>query len=138
MDIIPIALIAILGTIFFWIKISAGWIFPVLTTLFSILVIIIVEHYSKKQGISTGSSIVSAKSYFFVIIPVVLPIIIFLKQTNYAYWPLVPGALIGFILALYFKKIDLKSKPKHGTHWLWHIFGEVAGFMMLLYIFLSI
>jgi hemolysin III len=138
MDIIPIGILAVSATIFFWIKLSAGWVFPLLTTLFSIIAIIIIEHYYKTKGISTGKSIVSIHSYFFVIIPVILPILILLKLSDFKNWFLVFGAFVAFIVSLYFKKIDLKSKPKYGTHWLWHVFGEIAGFMILLYIYLAI
>lgn len=127
LDIAPIVISCILATIYFWVKIDIFWFFPVILTILPILLVL-----SLKKHTTPKSALISYSS---IALPIIIPIFIYMKISSFIYWYFFIFSLISFILALFFRSIDLKVNLKYGTHWLWHIFGAIAVFFILNYIF---
>jgi hypothetical protein len=76
-------------------------------------------------------------NYAMMALLVLLPVMIYLKKTNWKDGKWVAFALLAFVFALTFRIADKWEWLSIGTHFLWHIFGAVASFCMLNYIYLT-
>ncbi len=74
-------------------------------------------------------------SYAVMGLMVVIPVALNLIKTRFFQWWWVVYALGAFTLALTFRILDPLSPFEIGTHFLWHVFGCLAGHFMFKYVF---
>lgn len=67
---------------------------------------------------------------------VLVPVVAFLVRTRFGHARWVGLALAAFVLALFFRIADRWDLTPIGTHFLWHLFGAVAAFAMLKFVYL--
>lgn len=132
MDWIPIAILSLLVSIHFLIKQKVHWsvilVFIMLPFLYRFLFVAlkIPKIFERFLG------------YPILALIIALPIIRWLILTRWSNRYLILLSSIFFVLALFFRTIDLNQNIfKMGTHWLWHIFGALATFCLAQYIYLD-
>lgn len=129
LDIIPSAILAILLSVYFWIKVLRKWwyIFFIYLPLFGSRFLfwgVLPQHVSINI------------SYFITGFSIGLPLVIYLYKTKFNDWQLVVPAILSFIIALFFRQIDHNpiSFLPMGTHFLWHAFSAVGAYFILAYL----
>lgn len=135
MDFVPIALLVMAVSMFFWRRQGVRWWWVPLLVFGPFVVVM------------TGMSILDmprsmrpVAGYPTLAISILLPVAWNLVRERYADWGLVVGALAVFVAAVGFRSIDgrllLETLPM-GTHWLWHSFGAGAVHILIIYIWRS-
>ena len=78
--------------------------------------------------------------YLISALSILIPVVGYLKKTNWRFAKWALGGFMVFGLAIGFRFIDQRLDLDFfwmGTHWLWHLFGGTAVFLILKYIFLD-
>jgi hypothetical protein len=131
MDWLPIVILCVMVSLYFQIKVLQKWQY-VLFIFVSILIIerliwyfipVNQEHLRNNVNYAIMGTVVFTSTRAF------------LKMNNYYQSQLVLYAFLSFIAALFFRIADDWILISVGTHFLWHIFGAVAGNFMFLYIY---
>lgn len=131
MDVIPIVLLVVMGSIYLWIRLRPKWwqvailLAFIVTSPLPFLFIVqrhvaIVVHYCMLAAL------------------VIVPIAIVMVRTNFRHIELVRLALVAFGFAILFRFLDPVSAPvlPHlGTHWLWHSFGAITTGLLAEYFY---
>lgn len=135
MDFVPIALLVMAVSMFFWRRQGVSW-WWVPLLVFGPFVLVM-----------TGMSVLDMPDamrpiagYPTLAISILLPVVRYLMRSGWMDWPLVVGALAAFLIAVSFRTIDgraLVDTLPMGTHWLWHSFGATAVQFLVLYIWRS-
>ena len=130
MDIIPSAILTIIITIYFWLKILRRWwyIFLILIPLFSVR-FLFWGNLPHHLAINI--------SYLISGVAAALPLVVILFRTRFRRWKSVAAVIVSFILALVFRELDtvqMKAFPM-GTHFLWHAFSGAGVYFMLDYLY---
>ncbi|SCY92947.1 hypothetical protein [Flavobacterium caeni] len=131
MDWLPIMLLCLSAGLWFLAKLTR-WYFAVLIVLgYFALQQFLRMHFADdiQRFINTNYALLGAI--------VLLPVLGFLIATRFkhAFW--VGLALFAFVLALFFRVADKWELLPMGTHFLWHVFGAVAAFSMLQFVYLT-
>jgi hemolysin III len=128
MDFLPIIILTLAVSIYLWYRALGNWWIVALITLFSFAIRYLIFRYMHgQQAINT--------SYFITGCMMFIPALIFLYKTRFAGAANLIAAVLLFLLALYFRYIDLRvdvSFLPMGTHFLWHT-ACGAGIMFLSY-----
>jgi len=130
MDVLPTAILTMMVSIYFWIKILAKWGYVLLIVLpITGLRIVIFQFIDPPASINI--------SYFLTGIMIFFPMIILLRKTHMTgIWDIVLS--VGFLaLALVFRERDLQMVNwlYMGTHFLWHLSSGVGAFFLARYLF---
>lgn len=141
MDVLPIAIVTLMVSIYFWIKVLNKW-----WQVFFILVPFMFSRFFIFRFISSGEipelqvdrQTAINISYFISGVMIFLPamILIFRKKFLHSF-PLVASCLL-FILGLTFRETDswqIASMPM-GTHWLWHVSTAAGCWFLGEYLYL--
>jgi len=132
MDWLPIALLCLAASVYFWIRFSGRWYYGVL----ALLVFMTIEFSTRllmKQGFN--AQIAVSINYGVMVLMILLPLALVLVKTKGFNWPMVALALLAFVIALSFRVYDAFSTIAIGTHFLWHTFGMVATSLMFIYLY---
>ncbi len=132
MDWVPIVILSGACSIYFIFK---SFVTITKRLLFIILVVALnvaprILNFSDGYGNSIG--------YAGTALGVIMPIVIYLKQTLWIRARYFVYSVAAFLVALSFRTLDKKFDMDYlwmGTHWLWHLLGGVAVFWMMLYIY---
>jgi len=131
LDFVPIAILTISVSVFFWIKIMPKWWQAIIIVLLSFILRGFVFKFSPFNH-QTAINI----SYFITGAMIFIPALLYLINTkfSYAYWLILSGILLT--IALYFRYYD--DNPiqyfSAGTHWLWHLFSASGSFALGYYL----
>lgn len=78
--------------------------------------------------------------YVITAITVLLPILLYLVKTNGRHKEMIMLAFVFFAIAVSFRSADTFWETDFfymGTHWLWHLFGGISVFFLMLYTYLD-
>lgn len=130
MDIVPIVLLTLSLSIYFWLKLVKWW----------VMLLIIVPLMASRFFIFGNVPEPTAINISYAIsgLMVLLPWVIVLKRQHFKYRDRLLIILLSFGAALYFRSIDLQSGDilPMGTHFLWHVFAAVGTWFLLEYLYL--
>jgi len=130
MDVLPSALLSVVLSLYFWIKVLRKW---------WLAVIIIVLSLASRMLLWDTLPMTSAINFSYAITGVVtaLPMLIILFRTSFRNWEYVGFTIAFFILALVLREQDpypYRLLPM-GTHFLWHIFTGFGAYTILAYLY---
>lgn len=130
LDWMPIMLVCLGGIIYFILKIKKKWWERVL--LFSGLLILSLI----PRRIQLPQTYQISFGYIVTALTVLTPFIWYAYKTRWKNVHLIIVGAIIFALAITFRTLDNTAELlPMGTHWLWHIFGGIAVYLLLLYIY---
>jgi hypothetical protein len=130
MDILPIILLTVIVSIYFWIKILPKWWLVILIIIPAYLLRVwVAKHLTAHDGINMN--------YFISGTLIFLPLLILLIKTKFHQWSYILAALILLATGLFFRKIDSDTPPllSMGTHWLWHLFCAGGAYYLGYFIY---
>lgn len=129
MDFVPIAIMTLSISIYFWHKVLPNWFYILLIIASSFLL------RFAAFGYATGHTAINL-SYFLTGIMIFLPALIFLFRTRFFEVKYLIYSILFLITALFFRYAD--SWDYHifaaGTHWLWHIFTSAGALTLAIYL----
>ncbi len=130
MDVLPIIVLTLLVSIYFWLKILPNWwwllpiIVPPVWFRYWIL-----GKLPAHEGINIG--------YFISGLLIFVPLLFLLGRTKFFRWYDIVLAVICLSGALWFRKMDAYSPSlmEIGTHWLWHLWCAAGAYFLGSYIY---
>ncbi len=130
MDYGPISLVALMGCLYFWRRITENW----LQAFLCVMVLpVSLRIYWSYQPAASNFSI--SFGYLLLAVNVVTPIVLhcYLNRGRHV-WSLI-GAAVSIAVAIVLRSVDLASAAilPMGTHFLWHLFGACSVFLALRY-----
>lgn len=128
MDWLPILLICLMTSIYFLDKILQVWYYAVGVVLLAFLLQGLLFQFVESRNVIN-------LNYAIMGLLVLLPTVLILFKYKFYQWYWVTFALSGFTLALFFRIADKWAMLPMGTHFLWHLFGALAGHFMFMFIF---
>lgn len=141
LDVFPIALVTLMVSVYFWIKILPKW-----WHIFLILIPFFLSRYFIFRYISGGHAMgfnadrqtAINISYFISGVMIFLPAVILIVRDRFNHFlPLVISCVL-FILGLIFREVDswnLSVFPM-GAHWLWHISTAAGAWLLGDYLYM--
>ena len=135
MDFVPIALLVMAVSVFFWRRQGVRWWWVPLLVFGPFVVVM-----TGLSFLDLPNAMRPIAGYPVLAISILLPVVRYLMQRGWVDWQLVAGTLAAFIIAVLFRTIDgraLVETLPMGTHWLWHSFGAAAVQLLVLYIWRS-
>ncbi|MDD5597649.1 MAG: hypothetical protein PHV82_06875 [Victivallaceae bacterium] len=132
MDYIPIMIIVLTASIYFWRELVGNWMLVIAFTLLPVIIYRFIFHLIPLPhfvSISLGYTILASI--------VVVPLVPHCIHKTPEGWKLLVISLISFGLAISCRLLDNRGivKLPMGTHFLWHIFGGICCFCMFSYVF---
>ncbi|TYP98305.1 ceramidase [Tenacibaculum adriaticum] len=130
LDWLPIMIVCLGGIFYFITKVKKKWWQRILLFLGLLFLSIFPRRIPLPEGfrISFG--------YVLTAITVLTPFVWYAYKTNWKNVQFILYGILFFGLAIAFRTLDNKLMIlPMGTHWLWHTFGGVAVFFLLLYIY---
>jgi hypothetical protein len=130
MDVIPIGLLVVMGSIYLWIRLRPRWwhivIVVALCMIFPSLFVFHVE---------THVAIII--HYAVLALLILVPVAIVLQRSRFRHAHLVWLTLVCFGFGLLFRFLDPMSRPvlPMGSHWLWHLCGAGATAVLAEYFY---
>ena len=131
MDWLPIMILCMMTSLYFIYKLANSWFWSIAF----FLLVFIVDRVCWELIPESNGNLRANVNYTILGLGVVIPTILILKKADYANWHLVLYAIISFSTALFFRIVDHWGILSMGTHFLWHVFGALAGNFMLLFIY---
>lgn len=130
MDVLPIIVLTLLVSIYFWLKILPKWwlLIPIIVPAFWFRYWAL-THMEPHEAINTG--------YFISGVLIFVPLLFLLRKTKFLRWHNIALAVLLLGLALFFRKIDAYTPPLMtiGTHWLWHLLCAAGAYFLGNYIY---
>jgi|AntRauTorckE6833_2_1112554.scaffolds.fasta_scaffold05853_1 hemolysin III len=130
MDVLPVAILALSLSIFFWIKVFNSW-------KYMLLVVVPLTALRFVLFSTLPDNLAINLSYALTGIIVMLPIIILHFQNRIVYLKYMLYMLLAFALALLFREMDswhMQLLPM-GTHFLWHAFTGMGTYFLLAFLY---
>lgn len=130
LDVMPIQVLTLLVSGYFWIKILTRWYY-----IFPVLIPFVAVRFAVFYVFDSFYAVNAA--YFFTGVMMFLPALILLIKTKFKHFKvLLIGALL-FSISLTFRHIDneITFLFPMGTHWLWHVFGAIGSGYLGGYLF---
>lgn len=149
MDYLPIMIIVLTASIYFWRELVGNWLLVMVFTLAPIMIYRFIFHLLPVPhfvSISIGYTLLASV--------VVVPLVPHCIRKTPEGWKLLVSALISFVFAIGCRLLDnqkIMDRPvipdffqetfgwieilPMGTHFLWHIFGGICCFCMFSYVF---
>lgn len=130
MDVLPIAILTLAVSLYFWWRVLPHWGYVMLVIAASLLLRFTAFDMLQGQAAINMAYLVNGTTLF-------LPALLLLAKTRFRGWNDIVLATLFFILALVFRKIDDRFEwMPMGTHWLWHICTSVGVFFLAEYLYL--
>lgn len=130
MDWLPISILCLLSSIYFWIRFSGKWFVGAGAFIVFMLIEIRVRKLMHSDNLQLGISL----NYAAMVLMVLLPLVLLLIKMKGHNWQFIISALISFGIALFFRVADSRALLSVGTHFLWHTFGAVATALMFVFL----
>lgn len=130
MDWMPIVLLTILLSLFYWYKVNSKWYF----VLFMVFGIVLLRMFP--MLFFSGSAAINV-SYFVSGFVIIIPLFIFMMRTRFINLRYIIYSVAALLLALmlrYTDDFEYLVLPM-GTHWLWHIFSGIGAWFLGIYMF---
>ncbi|MBE9584436.1 hypothetical protein IM792_08255 [Mucilaginibacter sp. JRF] len=131
LDWVPIALLCMLASMFFIIKVTGKW----QSAAVAVAAFGLVELGLKQLYMLYDKHIMFSINYGVMVLMIVVPLLMLLIKTRWRNGSLVAAAFVSFGFALFFRIIDTEALLPMGTHFLWHTFGAIATSFIFLYIY---
>lgn len=123
----------VMACVYFWYRVSGKWLYAFfLTLLFPLLFWLF---YLNNTGIAEKINL--SVIYAAMSIAVLIPSLIFCIRNKLKNIELLAVSSFLFTVGMIFRLIDIRVKPlfEHGTHFLWHLLGASAVFVLLSFIY---
>lgn len=129
MDVLPIALLTLSVSIYFWNKILPHWAYIIVVIAGTLLIRFVAF------GFLEGHAAINL-SYFITGVMIFLPALIFLFRTNFHQSKSLAWSVLFLLIALLFRWTDDFENQifAAGTHWLWHIFTTAGALALAVYL----
>lgn len=132
MDWIPILLLCMMTCLYFWVKILHRWLYAIgLVFLFFLFQFMVRRYTEQHHSLDWIINI----NYAVMALMVMAPVLIYLTRTRFRHSMLIFGAILCFLLALFFRISDKWQILQIGTHFLWHALGAITTQLMFLYLY---
>jgi hypothetical protein len=131
MDWLPIALLCLLASGYFWYKVLGQWLYGAIAVLGFIAVVAGLRIFMPLRDVQLAISL----NYGVMVVMIVLPLTVLLVKMQGRGTALVVSALLAFAVALFFRVADKWQWISIGTHFLWHLFGCVATSLIFVFIY---
>lgn len=131
LDWVPIALLCMLASMYFIIKVTGKW----QSAVIALVAFGAVEVGLRELYMVYDKHIMFSINYGVMVMMIVVPLLILLIKTSWKNGSLVAAAFASFGFALFFRIIDTEALLPMGTHFLWHTFGAIATSFIFLYIY---
>lgn len=130
MDWVPILILCFASVMYFIFKL-------VRRNIYRLLIIGLILTLSVAlRWLPVPASYVLTIDYIISALTVLIPIVLYLRSTNWVHGSWVVAGVTCFAIALAFRYLDSRQELLEvGTHWLWHLFGGVSVFFMFKYIY---
>ncbi len=132
MDILPTAILTLILSFYFWLRVLKKWYYAILVFLPLFSSRFLFWNYLPEH---TAINV----SYFITGVSIGLPLIIYLFQTHFRGWQSIALTILFFAIALTFRQFDkvyFDFLPM-GTHFLWHAFSALGAWFILKYLYSS-
>jgi hemolysin III len=130
LDWVPIVTLCLAVSVYFIFKIAHQWWHNVL------ILIVVLSIVVGGRMLPWPASVQISAGYVLTVLGLLLPLFLYLYKTQFrnVLWVLL--AVLSFAVAVTFRSFDshIDTLPM-GSHWLWHSFGAVAVFFLMLYIY---
>ncbi len=130
MDVLPAAIVTMLVSIYFWVRALPKWwmVIPVMVVsggLRPLMFYLFEPPLSINMGYLVGG------------LTFLIPLVIILSRTKFQGVGYIIGVIAAFTVALLCRQFDLDSMGilPMGTHFLWHVFTGIGGFMIGGYLY---
>lgn len=130
MDWLPIMALCILTAMYFMYKVLSSWRYSFLY----FIIVFVIDRVAWELIPEQNGNLRANVNYTILGMGVLIPTVLMLYQSEFKFGMYVLCAFLSFIIALFFRIVDHWGVLSIGTHFLWHIFGAIAGNFMLLYI----
>jgi hypothetical protein len=128
---VPIALLCLMASVYFWIKFTGKTVSGIIALLIFILLVTGIHSVFPKYDIQLMISL----NYMVMVLMIVLPLVLLLWKIHwYNVW-LVLCAFVSFVIAVGFRVEDKYTSLPIGTHFLWHTFGAIATTLIFIFIY---
>lgn len=132
MDFVPSAILTLMLTVYFWIKILKRWWYIFFIVFLSIGIRVALFSVFRPASFAAINI-----SYTVTGVVIGLPVIVLLKKDDFYRWKEALLTIVFFITAILFREMDSRQITflPMGTHFLWHAFTGFGGFFLLAYLF---
>ncbi|MGI4728393.1 MAG: hypothetical protein ACRYFL_01585 [Janthinobacterium lividum] len=130
MDWLPISILCLLASVYFWIKVSGKWYIGITALAVFIGIEITIRKVFFVRDLQTAISL----NYAAMVLMVLLPLVLLLIKMKGHNWQFIAAALLCFGIALFFRVADGWHLLSVGTHFLWHTFGVIATALMFVFL----
>lgn len=130
LDVLPTAILTLSIGVLFWMRYFKNWYFTI--GLFIASYILRISVYNFLSG-HTATNI----AYFITGTLIFLPILIYLRKTNWLGLKWIVLSVSFLIISLIFREIDRREivTIPMGTHFLWHLFSGVGAYYLARFLF---
>lgn len=125
LDVLPIQILTLAITVFFWFRVlNSAWL------TFAVAAFVVAARFALFAVLD--STLAINLTYLLNGIFLFLPVIIYLKKTEFRQGKYIAASVLLFMISLVFRQLDPYSGEvlEMGTHWLWHLFSAAgSGFL---------
>ncbi|OOQ56675.1 hypothetical protein [Mucilaginibacter pedocola] len=131
LDWVPIALLCLLASVYFWYKLLGKWYYGALALVVFVGVVFGIRTLMPLGDMQLAISL----NYGVMVTMIVLPLtLLLIRMKGHNAW-LVVFSLLAFATALFFRIADKWQWLSIGTHFLWHFFGAIATTVIFIFIY---
>lgn len=131
MDWVPIAVLCLLASGYFWYKLTGRWYYALLAYVIFVGTVFGIRKFMPLQDVQLSVSL----NYGVMVLMIILPLaLLLIRMKGHNVW-LVVTSLLAFGTALFFRVADKWQWVSFGTHFLWHFFGAVATSVIFVFIY---
>ncbi len=134
MDVLPIATLTFLVSVYFWYKVlPKTWMVVVMV----ILTIALRFVFLRSRIFNLEGHMAVNVSYFITGFMIFLPALVLLIKSKFLGVWLLVGACLLFMISLAFRQLDTTQPTllPMGTHWLWHVTGAAGSWLLGGYLY---
>lgn len=133
MDFVPISILSLSAAFSFWNRLTRRW-------YLSIVLLLLVGASGRLIGrvLSTDRTVRISLGYVSLALTLLVPLTVIVAKHAPREIVSIIVVVITFTMAIFFRIADRENLLPMGTHWLWHLFGGIAvWFLMLLVVRLN-
>lgn len=133
MDFVPISILSLSAAFSFWNRLTKRWYFSI-----PLLLVVALSGRLIGRVLSNDRTVKISLGYVSLAMTLLFPLaVIVVRSAPKEIWSIL-AIVVSFSTAIFFRIADKENLLPMGTHWLWHIFGGVAvWFLMLLVVRLN-
>jgi hypothetical protein len=131
LDWVPIAILCLAASVYFWIQYTGKWFYGVL----ALLLFMAIEFFVRPGRTGFSPQVAVSINYAVMVLMILLPLFLVIIKTKGYSWQTVALALLAFVAAISFRVYDAFAPWAIGTHFLWHTFGMLATALMFIYLY---